>query len=876
MPVFNKTSTNCSSARVVSAGVSTLALSAALLAAPAAPVAAADYHYTAVGNSNWGQLPVGGNSGGFAAPQTLQASDRAIYDLAGTGQSVTYGGTTRNVGQLVFRAPYAGTGFTRPPSATGIFMIHGLDGLGIDSQVDQQITLHERLALGGNQEWRIDSDTGSITQLSYSASSRFLDLGSYMLTLNAVNAGNSFILNNPVTGSGGLIVTGAGTTYLTAANTYSGGTVLAGGTVSVTADNNLGAASGGLTFNGGTLQWGASFDTARSIALMQNNGTLDTKGFNGTLNGVVGGAGGLIKNGAGTLTLTNANTYEGDTLVQAGTLALTGTGSIAASSRVVADGTFDISGTTAGAAAKSLSGLGTVNFGGQTLTLTQANDTFSGQFAGTGDFILTGGYQALTGNSSTFAGASKVRGGALAVNGTLGGAMDVFGGRLQGNGTVGNTINHLGGVIAPGNSIGTLTIGGNYTSNGGALEIEAELGDDSSRTDLLIITGNSILGTEATQIRVINVGGLGDETTGDGIRIVEVQGATSDAGAFVLNGPAIGGAHSYKLFQNGIADPTDGDWYLRAAGLAPTTPVYENYPQVLLGMVAMPTLEQRVGDRRRVALEAGATGQQAIWTRIEAAHGHVEANASTADASYDADTALVQIGVDGQLSETGAGMLVGGLTAQYSRASADIFSNLGNGGNTTDSYGIGANLTWHGASGFYVDAQAQVATLRSNLNAAGVGEIGDGIRGSGYALSLEAGQKIALGDGWSLMPQAQLAYSSIDFDAFTDPFGANVSLRQGDSLKGRLGVAANYDNDTAGRHVYGIANLTYEFLDGTSVAVSGTDLSFEPQRFGGELGLGGAYKWADGKYALHGEAIASTSFEGGYGFKGTIGFTAGL
>jgi len=140
----------------------------------------------------------------------------------------------------------------------------------------------------------------------------------------------------------------------------------------------------------------------------------------------------------------------------------------------------------------------------------------------------------------------------------------------------------------------------------------------------------------------------------------------------------------------------------------------------------------------------------------------------------------------------------------------------------------------------------------------------------------EAGQKVALGNEWSLTPQAQLAYSSIDFDGFTDPFGANVSLRQGDSLKGRLGVATNYDNDTAGRHVYGIANLTYEFLDGTSVAVSGTDLSFEQQRFGGELGLGGTYKWADGKYALHGEALASTSFAGGYGFKGTIGFTAGL
>ncbi len=34
-----------------------------------------------------------------------------------------------------------------------------------------------------------------------------------------------------------------------------------------------------------------------------------------------------------------------------------------------------------------------------------------------------------------------------------------------------------------------------------------------------------------------------------------------------------------------------------------------------------------------------------------------------------------------------------------------------------------------------------------------------------------------------------MVYSAMDFDSFTDPFGANVSLGSGDSLKGRLGLA---------------------------------------------------------------------------------------
>ncbi len=89
-------------------------------------------------------------------------------------------------------------------------------------------------------------------------------------------------------------------------------------------------------------------------------------------------------------------------------------------------------------------------------------------------------------------------------------------------------------------------------------------------------------------------------------------------------------------------------------------------------------------------------------------------------------------------------------------------------------------------------------------------------------------------------------------------------------------MALNYDAGTGeGRsHVYTIVNLTYEFLDGTAVDVAGVDVAFEPDSFGAELGLGGTYRWAGGKYALSGEALASNSFEGSYGFTGTLGFSA--
>lgn len=535
------------------------------------------------------------------------------------------------------------------------------------------------------------------------------------------------------------------------------------------------------------------------------------------------------------------------------------------------------------------------NYGAQQITLGAAggiidtngyNIGIAPEMTGTGGLTKDGlGTLTLNGFNS-YAGGTNVASGALAAGAanafSAGSAHMVFGGGTLALNSLDQLIaslNNAGRVIfgsAPGT---TLTVAGDYTSNGGALEIAAELGSDNSPTDLLVVTGNSIFGSGTTLVSVINVGGTGGLTTADGIRIIQVDGI-SDAGAFALAGPAIAGAYRYDLYHNGIADPADGDWYLRSSGLAPTLPVYENYPQVLLGMVELPTLQQRVGTRDWTesdgAAPTGGATPSAIWARIEGAHGRVKSGSSSSGgARFDNDSSLLQVGLDGQLAANAAGMWVGGLTAQYGRASADIFSGLGDGSNSTTSYGVGATLTWYGENGFYVDGQAQLASMRSNLSAAGIGSIGDRIHGSGHALSLEAGRKTALGGGWSLTPQAQLAYATVDFDRFADRFGADVSLRNGDSLKGRLGIAADYEPG-AGTNVYGIGNLTYEFLDGTAVAVSGVDLALKPQRFGAELGLGGTYGWAGGKYALHGEALAATSFQGSHSLKGTVGFTMGF
>jgi fibronectin-binding autotransporter adhesin len=277
------------------------------------------------------------------------------------------------------------------------------------------------------------------------------------------------------------------------------------------------------------------------------------------------------------------------------------------------------------------------------------------------------------------------------------------------------------------------------------------------------------------------------------------------------------------------------------------------------------------------------TNARGIWGRIDGAHGRFEPRTSTTDADYDVDTWKGTAGFDGQFHESDAGRLIGSLSAHYSHGSAEISSFFGDGSIDTDGYGLGGTLTWYGQNGFYLDGQAQATWYDSDLRSSTLGtNLAEGSDGFGYALSLETGKRIGLNQNWTLTPQAQLAYSSVDIDDFTDPFGAAISFGSGDSLKGRIGLSADYQNaweDGAGRmtrtNLYGIANLYYEFLDGTDTDVSGVNFASENDRTWGGIGAGGSYNWNDDKYSLYSELSLNTSlsnFADSYSVNGTAGF----
>ncbi len=412
-----------------------------------------------------------------------------------------------------------------------------------------------------------------------------------------------------------------------------------------------------------------------------------------------------------------------------------------------------------------------------------------------------------------------------------------------------------------------LSVGGNLIG-GGLIKLDADYGN--SQADTLVVLGDVTDGPMSLHFQNTTIG---DVSLND-VLVAQIDGAVNPDG-FVLSGPAIAGAYNFDLNQVGQ------DWFLQVAGFAPTAPLYEGYPQTLLAMNNLPTMVQRRGNTTPTGNLNNSNGLRgnAIITRIETSHTKFAPSSSTTGSDFDQNQWKLHAGLEGQLTENQYGRMLAGVTAIVGHGSSTIHSSSGNGEISTTTYGVAATATWFGQNGFYLDGQARLNWYSSDLSGTSIGTFVKNNDAFGYAISLEAGKRFAVSKYWTLTPQAQLIYSSVDFDSFTDVYGSTVTLDNGDSLRGRLGLSASRDLDVDGsgnsRNIYAIANLLYAFQQGTQVDVSGAKLISDAEKWGGEIGFGGAHAWAGGKYSLHGEITGRTSlsdFGSAYQIGGTAGF----
>lgn len=397
-------------------------------------------------------------------------------------------------------------------------------------------------------------------------------LGTGAVTNNAVLAFNrsdaALDTANVISGTGSVVKLGTGTLTLSGASTYDGTTTVSAGTLLVTNGAALGSAvggttvangaalhlSGGITVTGETLNltgqgisslgalrnmsgnntWAGDITTVSNGGLVRigsESGHLTISGNiatgttavdqnvlqgggNITVSGVISGPSKLTSSstGAGVRTLSGANTYTGQTVINGGTLSVSslnrvsgGTASSSLGAPIdVASGTITVGTTNAvgtlrytgtgestdrvihmagttfgatieanGAAPLIFESATTSAAGAKTLTLT---GTTGGEFsagvgggAGTISLAKTGSGTWVLGGTSPYTGATTISAGTLVVNGTLSGSTTttIAGGTLAGGGTTGPIIANAG-TIAPGNSPGKLTANGAVTLNAGS------------------------------------------------------------------------------------------------------------------------------------------------------------------------------------------------------------------------------------------------------------------------------------------------------------------------------------------------------------------------------------------------------------------------
>ena len=262
---------------------------------------------------------------------------------------------------------------------------------------------------------------------STDSTNRQVQLGSSGGIVSVTNSQTVLTTTGLVYNMGGLTKAGAGTLYLSGANTYSGGTVVANGTLVAFNESGSATGSGNIEVNNtGTLRISQSFNSPGSVAgNIHNDGIVEfapTFSSSGQYSGQISGTGKVELNGVGTFTINGTHTYIGDTNIKRGTLKLgfhnrlpdNSALSITVSSPLpLFESVLDLNNfnETIG----SLSGNGDIVLGSGNLTTGGNNNstTFSGSIGGSGALIKVGSGNFYLDGPNTYAGSTVIADGTL-------------------------------------------------------------------------------------------------------------------------------------------------------------------------------------------------------------------------------------------------------------------------------------------------------------------------------------------------------------------------------------------------------------------------------------------------------------------------------
>ena len=636
-------------------------------------------------------------------------------------------------------------------------------------------------------------------------------------TGTVLGASSSNIVVNFTNGAGGVVngnlnlYDGADSVSLLAGSTFNGNISTGGGNDSVTIAEGA-AVSGDI--DGGT-----------------GSNTLTLTGSSGssTLSAGLANFSSLIKTGQGAWTVSSSLDQLGSSSaavdVQQGRLVLTGDSSgFSGTTTIQNNATLQIgSGGTAGSLQGGITDNGTLAID-RSDTYTLANS-----ISGTGALQQNGSGVTVLSGSNTYGGATLVSAGVLraAVANTFsaassyavdsGGALD-----LAGHDQTLASLSNAGTVSLRGTTAGTtLSVSGSYVGNGGTLVIDTAQGSSGILADRLVVGGNV---SGSTSLRVINQGGLGAATAGNGIEVVSVAG-TSSATAFALPGSHVSaGAYQYYLYK-GDTGGAGNNWFLRSYLAGSSSPAYRQETALYSALPAQISQADllMLGDYHQREGDSAATGgvDSGLWLRAMNAGMNIRQSGTVAPSSSLRLSGL-QVGADlWRRGNWRAGAYVGYLYG-HAQVSGTADGGSGTAGrNTLDGGFVGGYGTYLAANGWYADMVLQGAwhavTLDSTDNSNSTADSSPAL-----SASIELGRPFIVGH-WQIEPQVQAVRQWFHIENSSIPGETSVSLHVGRVWLVRTGLRfkTSYQTSVGRMQPYARADL-YRSSSGNCVSTFST------------------------------------------------------
>lgn len=739
----------------------------------------ATYGYTAIMTAGANAPGGPGLYAGYML-KVLNSQSTAVIDTAGATDN-TLGAQLTGVGDFDFRA--------NDGTITLVNTANDYQG--------KTLVTSGTLLLGGNHT------LGQTSALNI-ADGATTNINGFSQSIGALNgvAGSTLALNG-----GSLTITNGG---------QSDGALTGGGNLNLTGGElTIGNANGGLTAavniaDGGTAHLKNALGLGSGDVALDGMLVLDT--VTGSFANTVQGAGTMNLVNASDVTLTGNNvSYSGNIDIDAGNRLTVLQPANPGSATIANDGELVLNASNSWAFMNAMSGSGLLTKAGAGMV------TLASDYGHTGGTHVEAGTLALNNSAAALSG-----GGAVTVDegATLGGYGKIVGNVTSrgtvsagdaitsltggaGNLTIQGNLDNFNTVNLAGNSVGnTLTVMGNYTAHS-TLVLNTVLGGDNSKTDKLVVQGDT---SGHTDVYVNNKGGTGGQTV-NGIRVIEVDGASN--GDFTLANRVVAGAYDYQLLQ-GTPTSNDGDWYLRVPVEQPVVPIRPEAGAYLGNQsAAMDMFTHSLHDRLGESLFVTGNGQQvnapSAWIRT---FGSRTDSRSAGQIGQDTWSNGLQLGFDLannlQVQNRWQVGVMAGYGSARTRNQSDGQSTVAR--SEVDGYSVGLYGTWFAdgrpeGTGPYIDTWTQYGWYNNKVN-------GDGLPEQKYDSTTQA---VSVEGGWAfnvyntslmsffIQPQEQVIYTHYDADDVKEDNGTKVKMNDG-GFSNRLGVRVyGYSADKQGR-----------------------------------------------------------------------------